>query len=160
MLDLAIIRHFKSRSLGISRNAMPQIKSGDVPDFLRWLENKHGVQTRQVTVPAAAIKHVQDEINPEKAREMMRTPETLKKRIIMSDDGYILDGHHRHVAQYMTSPRYPTPVYRVGIGIEDLLEMAKTYPKTFTKALHETFAEYLERTTCHCGCDGAGDCED
>lgn len=138
---------------------MPQILSTDVPHFLEWLKKNHGVSIVKTKVKARQINHTQGEINIQKAEAMTSQPDALQKPIIMSDDYYILDGHHRHVAQYILSSNYPTNVFKVvGLGAEDLLEIANTYPKVFRKRIDEFFKEFL-KGDCGCGCEGKGVCE-
>lgn len=173
----ATIAHFSNNSLGISRRDMPQIESKDVPDFLRWLQKEYGVNYRKTTLPAKSIQHVQGELNVGKIGKFLDgsagSKQNLNKPVIVSDDLYLLDGHHRHAAQYAISPNYPTPVYKlIGMGIEDLLEVVKMYHGHFTKELHEsalskTFSEWLEdirieeakaakKAGCSCGCGNCG----
>jgi hypothetical protein len=111
-------------SLGLSRDEMPQIRSFDVPDFLAFLSH-HGVSHHAQQVKATTLKPVQSEINAEKVRTLDTT--AAKKPMLVSSDGYIMDGHHRWLRAVWDDELLD--VIKLSMKIRPLIELAKQYPK-------------------------------
>jgi len=117
------------KNLGISRSQMPQIKSTKVPEFLKWLEDQ-GVRVSREIAQASKLFATQREINNVKVKQMASDPvmgQNLAKPVIVSDDNYLLDGHHRWLALLTQDEKARMPIIRVGLGIRELLDMARGY---------------------------------
>lgn len=110
-------------SLGLSRDEMPQIRRADIPDFLAFLSS-HGVSHHEEMVQASSLKPVQNEINGDKVRSMVTT---VDKPMLVSSDGYIMDGHHRW--QKAVWDNTALRIVRLSMKILPLIELAKKYPK-------------------------------
>jgi hypothetical protein len=104
---------------------MPQISSAKQGAFLAWLKGA-GVAVGMALVAPSALAATQAEICPEKVARMASAPASVKaKPVIVSVEGWILDGHH-HVA-HAAATGAMVPVAVVGLEIEKLLEVAKTW---------------------------------
>lgn len=87
-------KHFgrKSGSLKIPRAEMPQLKGGDHAAFVNFLKSR-GIETVPKLFKARKLKPTQSEFSPKKAKRR----EQGGKSILVSADGYVLDGHHAWV---------------------------------------------------------------
>lgn len=125
-------------NLGIPRSRMPQITSTDVPDFLDWLRDKKGVRSRVGTEPVGYLSATQKEINPQKVEKMMSAPDSvLMKPVMVSRDGYLLDGHHRWAALLAKDPGLTIRTVRIDMPIRELLKVSHEFPKSFKAGIGE-----------------------
>lgn len=126
---------YPQKSLGMPRSEMPQIRSFDVPDFLTFLRSK-GVVARNEDVAAAELFPTQREINLDKTKTL--TPAvTSTKRLLVSRDGYILDGHHRWFLALQSG--HSLPIVRLSADIHQLLDLASQFPKTEYKGIQHSY---------------------
>jgi hypothetical protein len=131
------IKHI-SKSLGISREDMPQINSKDVGDFVKYLKRK-GIGVSTSTISVSKIGMVQRNLNVDKIKSMLGIAKSsLSKPVIISKDNYILDGHHRVAALYNLDDNFKLKTIKVDLGIGDLLKVAKEFPKVSYKNIHES----------------------
>lgn len=80
--------------------------------------------------PVGSLRATQKEINAEKAEGIAQDKGRgwLSERPIMvSHDGYILDGHHRWAAMMLLGESNEIWVQRIGLPIEPLLAYARAY---------------------------------
>jgi hypothetical protein len=130
---------YPANSLGLSREEMPQIRLFDLPEFLDFLRNNH-VSARDEIVPAAELKPTQKEINGDKARAFKPGFGGSSKPLLVSRDGYIMDGHHRWMNAVWN--KQMLPITRLGADIRDLLKLARKFPKTEYHELAHSFYPY------------------
>jgi len=126
-----------NKSLGIPRSQMPQIKSSDVQDFFAFLEKEFGYKTKTVKVKAEDLTPTQKEVNLDKCRAMLDNGEAFKKPGIASQDGFVLDGHHRVFAHVLDTSNKAFDIYQIQAPILDILKAAHHYPKVFYKNINE-----------------------
>ena len=117
---------------------MPQLDGPRLGKFLAALE-EDGID---ISVPTptdpTTLLASQSELSAKKAREISLADdldEILSEPIIVSSDGYVLDGHHRFVAAIMAGKNIATR--SVGLSIQDLLDRAQEFSgkaKAFTAA--------------------------
>ena len=127
-------------NLGIKRLAMPQIRSDLVPDFMAQLKAR-GIDVGHGRRAAAELRATQSSLNVEKVQGMIDSPDmdmnALTKPIIVSQDGYIMDGHHRWAALRTIDPKAQIPTIEVGLPMRDLLVAAYSYSDVeFKKSSH------------------------
>jgi len=140
-----------AQGLGVARADMPQLsgwpepglpadllpKSGhgtvDVTEpFVEHLRSA-GISVDHLTVDPRTLRPTQATLEPQKVEEMT---DALTKGIlapdrgpiIVSQDNYVLDGHHRWAAHVVTGT--PIPVRQVAVPMRDLLDRARTYSQT------------------------------
>lgn len=118
-------------TLGIPRSEMPQIKSDKVDDFVNWL-NKKGVACESGEMEVSKIKPTQAEMNVDKVALLMNGEnlDHLKKRVILSKENRLFDGHHRWAALLFSDKENKIVYEKVDLPIRKLLELAKEYKHT------------------------------
>ena len=129
----------KEDTLDIPRREMPQVKKGDMSDFISYLR-KNGVSTDKKLVSPNKLKATQGHFHKEKIKGMMNALEKgdlEMSPILISKDNYVIDGHHRWLA-FMNLNRDIT-IYQANIKADKLIELMKEYPRSFTEKLYEAF---------------------
>jgi SPP1 gp7 family putative phage head morphogenesis protein len=113
-------------SLGIPRSEMPQISGAARGALIRFLEARgigrieekiqaHLLRPAQIGYWPGKVAAAQDHVGPDRA-------------VLISRDGYILDGHHQWFARLSENPNAAIPVWRFSAGIKHLLPIARTLP--------------------------------
>ena len=119
-------------NLGISRDKMPQFPNMRVRDSFLDKLRKEGVRVSEGTVKVGQLKASQEEIQAKKTIGMVGAylggdfPD-IKDPIVISRDGYIVDGHHRWAALITVSPGEEMNVIRVGMPIKELLTLVNEH---------------------------------
>ena len=133
---------FGGEGMGIARKDMPQIPDKARPDFLKDL-SKEGISVSKEKVDPTKLKPIQKEISGsrvgaiyEKTRktnddgdEKGRIPE--KDRILVSKDGYVIDGHHTwgaSVAHFFDGGA-KLPIYRIDLNAKEALDASLEWAK-------------------------------
>jgi len=130
-------KHFKN--LGVPRKDMPQINSKDTGDFIKWF-NMQGVSSKSMLMPLSKLELTQHDIDYNKVDSLSSAPRTiLSKPIIVSNDNYILDGHHRVLALYNLDNDAKIPAVRINLPMKHLLDKSHDYPKVSYKQIDESF---------------------
>jgi hypothetical protein len=136
---------YLSKSLGMSRKDMPQISSKHIGDFVKYLNNK-GVSVSPSVIDVSKIGMTQKDINVDKVKDLLGVEKSnLAKPVIISNDGYILDGHHRVAALYNVDKNFKLKTIKVDLGIKDLLKAASEFPKVSYKGITEFYGNYDTR---------------
>ena len=139
----------KKDTMNIDRKDMPQIKSKDLKDFFLFLK-KNGVKTIKKSMDATKLKATQGQFDKgkiKKAIDDISTGSMPDKPIMVSKDGYVIDGHHRWLAYYNMNRKID--VYEANVDSKRLIELMSEYPKSFTKNLYEALEMVCERdNTC------------
>lgn len=116
----------ESETLGIPRDRMPQIRSEHRGALANFLE-KRGIGWSNEDVQPAALKPSQAEYSPEKV-ERARAHDGPERRILVSNDGYVIDGHHQWVRTLQDDPHTPLPVVRLDAPARDILAQIHEFP--------------------------------
>lgn len=118
--------------LGIPRRLMPQFTSPrDIKSFTNFAEKKYGIKSRRATRRAARLRPSQEEINRERVEDVKE--DIIEKKLdpnvplVVSRDGYVIDGHHRWAAYKSHHPMKRLPVLLVGAPARDVLSVAATW---------------------------------
>tara|TARA_R110000751_G_scaffold94864_1_gene185254 strand:- start:47508 stop:50792 length:3285 start_codon:yes stop_codon:yes gene_type:complete len=83
-------------SLGIEKKDLPQIRTKDKSLFVKYLADKYGrSMAMEDVVLASTLSPVQDKINPVQIKVIADSGLREGKPITISNDGYVIDGHHR-----------------------------------------------------------------
>lgn len=126
---------FCAGNLEIERIKMPQIENTDT--FLEGLKSR-GITFTQGQESAAYMRATQNQLRSDQvsgiATSMQKNPKLLTdKPIIVSKEGYVLDGHHRWAAAIGLDTidghlgDLKMPVIRVDLSIVPLLDIANKY---------------------------------
>jgi predicted kinase len=133
--------------LGVPRAQMPQIQSGLVPEFLAHL-SENGVRVKRGQRKVGSLKPTQDGVTSVKAEALARTApkDKLRLPVIVSSDGYILDGHHRWAALVSIGENERIQTYEVAVPMRKLLELARRFEKVGYKEHGEAIedAEHVD----------------
>jgi hypothetical protein len=124
-----------------SRSLMPQIDNHD--EYLKYLDDKKISYVKQ-KLPTSELKSTQMEFNKDKVAEMMNSREAVKP-IIVSNDGYILDGHHRWLADYNKDKNAKTRSIVVNLPILELMRVSKYYNGVESRPLLESIKSVVRR---------------
>lgn len=114
-----------------SRSLMPQIK--DEKSFLANL-SKHNVKYAKKTIDPNTLKSTQSEFDKDKIICMMAQP-YKNDGVIVSNDGYVLDGHHRWIVAHNMNKKLQCIV--VDLPILDLVHLAKSFDDTTYRSVTE-----------------------
>jgi len=122
--------------LKIPRTELPQIKSDDVPEFIKWLETL-GVQSERINnFDPKELIPIQKQINLDKVSGMVAKKglDSLAsdKPVMVSSDNHLIDGHHRWYALYdLGHPEIS--VVKIDMPAEELISTMKSWDKTSYK---------------------------
>lgn len=106
-------------TLGIPREIMPQIQSGNRAAMVNKLR-AHGVDYSPAEVKPADLKPTQAEWCPAKV-EKARQHEGPQRSLLVSSDNHVVDGHHQWMASLQDAPNTPIPVFRIHAPIMHVL---------------------------------------
>lgn len=123
----------------MSRSLMPQIK--DPTEFKDFLK-KQGLDYSEGEMSTHDLKTTQSEFDPEKIKGIIEKGST--KPIVVSNDNHILDGHHRAIADDVTTGK--TNGIKVNASILSLLDLTRRhYPTALNEELtHDTMGPMLD----------------
>lgn len=121
------------KNLGLPRGQMPQFPNDVVRDrFIKHLKSQ-GIRVTRGRMKVGQLKATQAEIQAEKVVGMVGAYlsgrfDAIKSPIVVSRDGYIVDGHHRWAALLTVSPGETMNVIRVDAPIKALIPMVNDFP--------------------------------
>lgn len=139
--ELKIQKPDPKTTLGIKRKDMPQIKKQDYEQFIEYLQN-NGAKFRKETVPASELKAMQSEFSDKgiiKQIEKNLDQGVNAKAIIVSEDDYVLDGHHRWLVASNTGN--DLDIYRINMPAYELYDLVKGFEKTYYKDMYDDIDE-------------------
>ena len=128
---------FGDEGMGIARKDMQQIDKDLRPQFLEDLE-KDGITSEKEKVDPKTLKPVQKEVSGSRAgaiynkyREEGKIPK--QDRILISKDGFVIDGHHTWAASVAFSfdnPSAKIPVYRLSVNAQEALDASLAWTES------------------------------
>ena len=114
----------ESGTLGIPRAEMPQVKSSDRSALVQYLRARDIDYTEQ-EVDAGSLKATQAEFSPAKVQKAKEFTGG-NRSILVSSDGYIVDGHHQALAAVEKGE--PIRAIRLDAPIKQLLPLVREFP--------------------------------
>lgn len=127
----------QKKSMGFQRKEMPQVEGKNVPKFLTFLK-KNGVSYKEKIVDSKKLKPTQNQFNREKVQGMIDVIDSKKQHPIMvSRDGFVIDGHHRWLAHYNLGRKMS--VYEIDLTVNDALDKMHDFPLSIKRNLKEAF---------------------
>lgn len=128
---------FCADSKGIPRVKMPQMDDAQTKAFRQYLKDR-GYKVEKQKQFASHLRATQNELNGAKvakiAERLRNDPDHQAKRLVVSKDNYILDGHHHWGAKIGLDAEdgnlendTKVKIARVNIGITKLLEEAERF---------------------------------
>ena len=116
--------------MGIPRIWMPQIDLEHTPAFRKFALEHDGIESSEGSVLPTELKPTQREISTigvEKLASYINSGQMRPDPIIVSADGYVVDGHHRWAAYVDRTPDKPIPVITMAAPIQKVLESAAAW---------------------------------
>lgn len=107
-----------------SRIDMPQIRKEHFEDFLDYIR-QHTTLDYEDAVDPHDLNAIQSEYSQERVDAI--PDEKLEWPILVSKDGYVLDGNHRWIRAGQKG--VTIPVLRIGLNRDDALELARSFPQ-------------------------------
>lgn len=132
-------------SMGLARGEMPVLGSAVLPGYLAHLSSS-GVTVRNVRVKPRALRPMQREVSASAAGKQyvrMKTGTMDRKPLVISKDGFVLDGHHRWAAG--SAANTTLDAIQVGLPGRAALRDALAFNASTgvrPKAIGEALAEY------------------
>jgi hypothetical protein len=126
---------FGDEGMGIARKDMPQIPSDARPEFLSDL-GKEGIGVKSENIDPRTLKPIQKEVSGSRSgaiymryKDKGAIPE--EQRILISKDGYVIDGHHTWGAAvaFAFESGSKIPVYRVDLNAKEALSASLDWSK-------------------------------
>lgn len=117
-------------NLGIPRSKMPQIRPHAMPSFLEWIA-EHDIQVKRTTKRVRDLRATQLEIDPGMIERILADGLDAilgKKPMLASEDGFILDGHHRWAALLVRDPDARVGLLEFQTPVRNLLKLAWSFP--------------------------------
>jgi len=116
----------ESGHIGISRADMPQIKAGDRGAMVNFLKGR-GIAHEEVEISPRSLKPSQAEFSPAKVQKA-REHEGGDRAILISADGYVVDGHHQWLAARDSDQ--PIRAIKLNAPIREVLDAAGNFPSS------------------------------
>jgi hypothetical protein len=113
----------ESGTLGMARDALPQVQAEHHGPLVNFL-NARGVQHEVHSLDPNELKPTQAEYDPAKVRALAGVKGDGS--ILVSQDGFILDGHHRWLAAKEAGE--PIKAIVLQAPVHDLIEQVKEFP--------------------------------
>ncbi|WEM01156.1 LPD38 domain-containing protein [Delftia tsuruhatensis] len=113
-------------TLGVPRAQMPQIRAehrGALANFLK----ARGIDSKPAEMPPGDLKPTQAEFSPARV-EQARQRQGGDRSILVSSDGYVVDGHHQWLARRADGK--PVSVIRLDAPIQEVLAQVAEFPST------------------------------
>lgn len=120
----------------IPREFLPQIPSDQIDKFRTFLMG-YGISSTLRRLPIAELKPIQSHINRNKVDALKDNPAKLKNPIMVSKGGYIIDGHHRWVAEKELGEQSRMLCIHCDASLRKLIELAHQFDGSFTKTVYE-----------------------
>jgi len=128
---------YGDEGMGIARKDMPQIPGKERARFLAEIEAEQGVTAEKEKIDPTTLKPIQKEISASRSgaiynkfREDGEIPKN--ERILISKDGFVVDGHHTWgaaVAFAFDNPGTKLPVYRLSVTAQEALDISSKWSK-------------------------------
>ena len=131
--ELKIMKPDPKDTLGKKRKNMPQIKKQDYQEFIEYLQ-KNGARFKSETVPADELKAMQAEFSDAGVIKQLKKDidkNYAGKAIIVSEDDYVLDGHHRWLVAKNVGR--DLDVFRVNMPAYELFDLVNEFEKVYYK---------------------------
>ncbi|MAD74578.1 MAG: hypothetical protein CML20_07295, partial [Rheinheimera sp.] len=119
----------ESGTKNIPRSEMPQIKAENRGAMVNFMKARD-IGNEKDEVQASSLKPTQQEFSPAKVKQAKEF-EGGSRSILVSNDNYILDGHHQWLAAREKGET--VKVTRLNAPIEQLVPLAKEMPSTETQ---------------------------
>jgi hypothetical protein len=129
-------------TMGVPRADMPQIKAEHRGALTQFLAAREVTHESDADVSALDLKPTQAEFSPTKVKQAQEF-EGGDRSILVSADGFVLDGHHQWLAKLAQG--LPIRAIRFNAPMADLLPLAREFPSAGVDQASKTDPVRLER---------------
>lgn len=120
-----IYERYISTSKGYNRSDLPQIPENQVERFINYFESLYGEsEVVRTKYKNTSIKPTQIDFNSEKIIDKVKQKHYINRVFILSQDHYLLDGHHDWAASFEESEGLELNVAVIPIKINELVKRA------------------------------------
>jgi hypothetical protein len=123
--DMCTNSDFCKGAKDIPRKLMPQIY--DAAKFAKTIKKKYNINSEFTKAPMAKFRPSQNEINKHRVKDVIGAIKAKKldsNPLVVSEDGYIIDGHHRWAAYKKLHPDKHVPVLVIKKPVHEALGLA------------------------------------
>jgi hypothetical protein len=120
----------ESGTLGVPRAQMPQIKAEHRGAMVNYLSAR-GIRHQQATVAPDTLKATQTEFSAKKVAKAI-SHQGGDRSILVSSDGYVVDGHHQWLAALHQNK--PIGIIQLDAPVSALLPALREFPSSTTAA--------------------------
>lgn len=114
---------------------MPQVSEKDHVHLKRFLTRRE-IGYKEYSADPDNLKPTQDEFNIDKVNKIIDNFDDVKhKRILISKDNRVIDGHHRWLASKKVGEKIN--VIMINKRYDNVLDVLNDFSKTFSKDIHE-----------------------
>lgn len=131
----------------IPRHLLPQIPDDKMGEFREFVSEK-GISVEDGAIPPSRIHPIQQHINREKVDDMKANANGEWQSIMVADvldnpdpsdtHVFVLDGHHRYIAQKELNPDQNINVVWFHCPIKELVKLGHDFEHSFVKTVYET----------------------
>ena len=123
-------------NLGINRNELPQVEEEIYEQLMEQMKNDN-IQYKVGTITCGKLKPIQSQLNKDKILSILNDdPKDYK--LVVSNDNYICDGHHRWAASLNRDEDQQIPCIKINMCIIDLINYLNNLEFTKSKEIHES----------------------
>ena len=122
----------------IPRHHLPQIPAEERERFREYLLG-HDVKTKWAKVAISNLRPIQQAVKKDKVQFFKDHPDKLAEPLIISKEGFILDGHHRFVAQQELDPAAKMNCLVCNCNLKTLIELGLEFDGAEVKTMNEAW---------------------
>lgn len=118
-------------TLGYRRIEMPQVATQHLDDLLDYVETK-GIRVSRKKLSVGMLRASQKEFSKNSILKTMKSKWYKKKKLIVSADYYVVDGHHRWLAAYNAEGEdFAVDVIFLSANFKDIFRIMHQYDKSY-----------------------------
>lgn len=131
-------------SLGKNREDMPQISENDIDSFLiHFSGNSNNASVKKIKIKLSKLKPSQNELNDDKVIEGLTNNNWKDRNYIVSEDNYLLDGHHSWASGLEIDSEKEVTAYKVSLPARELIRRSNLLKITKTKDIDDNVVKSL-----------------
>ncbi len=119
----------------LPRHSLPQIPNDKFDDFRKYMED-NDISSKLIRLPVTHIKPIQKHLNKNKIKSIISDGD-VSNPVIISNDNYLLDGHHRWAAELVRDSSSKIICLQFNCSITTLLEFGHMFDGSFVRSISE-----------------------